>query len=277
MIIDYQSIYNLELVETKSDALNPEIGSLLHFLNRASTPFGKREFKRILLNPLTNIEDILMRQQVVDDFTSESIYPTLVQLRKKLKKIPDLERNVSKFYKFAMQSNKKAVYFENISKNRLNDFVGTLSALKKSMEIFELFSDVKQYMNSELLIKLTTLNDEVFKSDDIVIKGIIPNIVDAINGFENQFNCTGDKDNLSLEPNDGADPRYDEAKKILKEIENELEEELEKNKKILKCPSINFNSGKAFRFELEIPEKHNIPEELKSNYKLTSTRKVITI
>ena len=131
-------------------------------------------------------------------------------------------------------------------------------------------------MESELLIKLTTLKDEVFKQNGQVIKGIVPNIVNAIMDFEKQFNCIEDKENISLEPNEGADPRYDAAKKGLTEIEDLLDEELDRNKKQLKCPSINFNHGKGYRFELELPENVTIHENLKSNYILTSSRKVIS-
>ena len=68
MIIDYQAINNLELIHTKLDPRNPEAGSLVEYLNKAISPFGKRLLRNWILNPLCDIKKINERLDIIEDF-----------------------------------------------------------------------------------------------------------------------------------------------------------------------------------------------------------------
>lgn len=83
---------NLELVD-------PMFGSskentLLHVLDRASTPMGSRLIRDWLLKPLRSVERIVERQDVVGLFKDDPL--TLAELRETMGAIRDLERIVAR-------------------------------------------------------------------------------------------------------------------------------------------------------------------------------------
>ena len=129
LIMDYQAIYNLELLETSLDPKKPECGSFVEYMNRCSTPFGKRLMKKWILNPLTDVNLINDRLDIVEDFIRN--YDLLTRLRNSMVKMPDFERSCGRIYKSATQRSSKAVYFEDISKHKLNEFFSLLEDFKK--------------------------------------------------------------------------------------------------------------------------------------------------
>ena len=131
LIMDYQAVFNLELVETNLDPKKTESGSFVEFMNRCCTGFGKREMKKWILNPLTEVGKINERLQIVEDFIRN--YDLLTRFRNSLSKLPDFERSCGKFYKAATQRSSKAVYFEDIGKQKLNEFFKLLEQLKSSL------------------------------------------------------------------------------------------------------------------------------------------------
>jgi DNA mismatch repair protein MSH6 len=92
----------------------------LHFVDNCKTPFGKRLLKRWLLSPLTSIERITARQNAVFDLM-EHQFETDV-FRGKLGKLPDLEKLLAKLYTYSVKHRVKAIYFENVSLNKLREF-----------------------------------------------------------------------------------------------------------------------------------------------------------
>ena len=64
MVLDSQALQHLEIVES---AAGTKEGSLLSFVDHCMTPFGKRELKRWLMAPLTDLKHIKQRQMAVTD------------------------------------------------------------------------------------------------------------------------------------------------------------------------------------------------------------------
>lgn len=64
MVLDSQALEHLEIIESASGASE---GSLLHYVDHCMTSFGKRQLKRWLVSPLTNIDKIVERQNAVED------------------------------------------------------------------------------------------------------------------------------------------------------------------------------------------------------------------
>ena len=67
MTLDSQALQHLEVLEVAGRAKNVHEGSLLHYIDRTLTPFGKRELKRWLCAPLYDIGDINRRLDAVED------------------------------------------------------------------------------------------------------------------------------------------------------------------------------------------------------------------
>ena len=96
LILDGQALHHLEIVEimgrTKNISEGREklllkymLGSLLHHLDHCVSQFGKRELKRWVCAPLTDVNLINERLDIIDDFIQN---PELIDcLRIKLRKV----------------------------------------------------------------------------------------------------------------------------------------------------------------------------------------------
>ena len=92
MVLDESTRINLELVANVQD--NSKQGSLLGVLDLTQTAMGGRRLRQYILEPLTDVEKIRVRQEGVEDFFSNSI--NRAKIRELLKKIFDLERLISR-------------------------------------------------------------------------------------------------------------------------------------------------------------------------------------
>ncbi|MCP4704868.1 MAG: DNA mismatch repair protein MutS [candidate division Zixibacteria bacterium] len=88
MMLDYNSIRNLELVKNLSE--NSEKDSLYSSMNRTSTPGGARRLKENILHPYKKLKPILYRQNGVKELFEKR--DLAVELPSLLKKLPDMER-----------------------------------------------------------------------------------------------------------------------------------------------------------------------------------------
>jgi DNA mismatch repair protein MSH6 len=261
LIMDYQAVTNLELVETKLDPKAPERGSLLDYMNKAITPFGKRMFRLWLLNPLTNVNVINERLDIIDELIKND--NILINFRTALAKWPDIERQCSKIYKFAIQTASKAVYFEDISRNRLQEFFNIINFLKGSIGVFKIFE--KMEIKSKRLHQMVTFADD---------GGFIPDLKNILDEFTNKFVIKyGEGGNVQVEPCKGVYEAYDNLKNSMLNIEEELDEILQAERKRLKCNKISYVHTKCHKYELEVPEDAVSGNKKPSEYKMTTSRK----
>lgn len=87
LILSYNSIKHLNIVPTDELKNN----SLLHLLNKAQTSIGKRLFKDLILNPISDVEELNKRYDIVDYYIKNYI---LVEETRNIlsSKIYDIER-----------------------------------------------------------------------------------------------------------------------------------------------------------------------------------------
>ncbi|MBF0410632.1 MAG: DNA mismatch repair protein MutS [Candidatus Riflebacteria bacterium] len=92
MVLDEATLRNLELLpEGRQSGLG---GTLFEVLNRTKTSMGARFFKRWLVKPLINVENILIRQKKISFLFENSLL--LEEIRETLDRMPDLERILAK-------------------------------------------------------------------------------------------------------------------------------------------------------------------------------------
>lgn len=137
MVLDSSTISNLEL--THSSAFN-ENNSLFDILNQTETSMGKRMLYSWILNPLTDVNKIKERINIVQDYYSNQ--EKLTKTKNSLKQITDIERIVGK-----------------IGLNRVN--ARELKALQYSLQKAEEIEDLKH--------QVTKLNTLVKKIDQTII------------------------------------------------------------------------------------------------------------
>ncbi|WP_424245771.1 DNA mismatch repair protein MutS [Elusimicrobium posterum] len=91
MQLDENAVRTLELLRS---AAGHKKGSLLSLIDFTKTPMGSRKLKNWLLNPLLNLDKILLRQQFLEKFYNNA-EPAL-ELREILSNISDIERILSR-------------------------------------------------------------------------------------------------------------------------------------------------------------------------------------
>ena len=265
MIIDYQAIKNLELIDTKLDPRNPESGSLVEYLNKAVTPFGKRLLRNWILNPLYDIRKINERLDMIEDLIKNE--QVINDVRNNLSKWPDIERQCTKFFKLSKDNNTDIIYYQDINKNRLKEFFNLLNFLNKCQDVFEIF---EQYINTNK-----------FKSNELIKKVTIgqgvPDLSSVIKNLLNNFHIVEIKDKkentiFQIESKPGIYPEYDSCKEEIKNIKKTFDDILQKEKQRLNCISIQYAHTKTFMYELEIPES-SIKNKRPKEYIFTTAKK----
>ena len=74
---------------------------------------------------LDAVEDLIQNQYETDVF------------RSKVAKIPDLEKLVAKLYTYSIKHKVKAIYFENVSLNKMKEFRQVLKTLKSLDDVVD--------------------------------------------------------------------------------------------------------------------------------------------
>ncbi|KAI0031342.1 muts domain V-domain-containing protein [Vararia minispora EC-137] len=200
LVLDGQTLAHIEVLLNNEGS---EDGSLLQFLQRCSTPFGKRLFRIWLCMPLRNVDDINARLDAVEDLMQHpSFEADFISVTKGL---PDLERLVSRIH----------------AKNcKVKDFLKALASFRKL---------------SKGLAKLAD-DSESFKSRTVL--GLLrsaPDLIPHIKNVESRFQ-TPERDQDDLIPVEGKDEEYDKNRAEMEELEAELDKQLKKLQKQVNEP-----------------------------------------
>ena len=133
MVIDAQALEHLDIlppVNTKQDQ------SLFTYLSQGvRTPFGKRLLKRWVVSPLTDCSLIKQRQDCVSDLVANPELRNDIQNYSK--KLPDVERILTRIYTYSVKSKVKAFYVDQQVLNRLDEF----------NQLLETFRDMAKWMD----------------------------------------------------------------------------------------------------------------------------------
>jgi DNA mismatch repair protein MutS len=150
MVLDSTTIRNLELFEQMITQENKQ--TFYSILDNTITPMGARLLKNIILHPLLNVEEIIKRQEVVEELLQNSSMRKRVQ--DVLKKFIDFERISSK-----------------IGTNSCNarDLVSLSKSLKFIPELINVLSNAKSFLIKSFISKLNPLEDVI----NLIEKSII--------------------------------------------------------------------------------------------------------
>ncbi|EAS01389.2 DNA mismatch repair MutS family DNA-binding domain protein (macronuclear) [Tetrahymena thermophila SB210] len=279
--LDAHAIENLDIFEVNLQNRVTSEGSLMSFIDYTKTQFGKRMLKRWLSYPLKSIQQIEQRQEAIEDLMK--IEDVIEQFDKKLSKLGDVERQISKIFNSSQKSRLKPTSFENFSNVRLKDAYSLVEDLKNLEEILLIFKDYQDNFNSTKLKKLVTVKDPEqinkilestrqknnsqtylsqkllnrqsstnSKSKQQIIVGIFPDLKPFVELIQSQL----EQDEQGYcQPKQGADAVYDEIvfkmKKIYKKMNNEA---LVWRKKFNNNQDIKLIKSKM-QWEIQIPEK----------------------
>ncbi|KAG8184513.1 hypothetical protein JTE90_002359 [Oedothorax gibbosus] len=252
MVLDGITLQNLEIVPLLPS--DDSEGTLLGTMDYCSSSFGKRLFRNWLCSPLCNPESISSRLDAIDDLAQ---IPEVVESSVNLiKKLPDLERLLSKIHAFGVNRRtdhpeSRAIFYDAdiYNKRKINDFLTTLQGFREICEIVSLFHSHTNTLKSSLLKQCVCQDEET---------GSFPNLLNALDYFDHAFDHDLAKKQGNIIPSPGVDKKYDEASAVIKSTLKELDSFLENQKKALNCKVSYVGNGKN-RYMLEVPENKKVP------------------
>ncbi|KAJ0005073.1 hypothetical protein NQD34_011287 [Periophthalmus magnuspinnatus] len=267
MVLDGVTLANLEIFQNGSGGTE---GTLLERLDTCSTPFGKRLLKQWLCAPLCNAKSIRDRLDAVEDLMGAQAQAS--EVAELLKKLPDLERLLSKIHSIGMplkgqdHPDSRAVLYEEVtySKRKIADFLSALEGFKTMQEIINVMSAVMGDFQSVLLCQVVSLKCKK--------NGIFPDLSEELKRWETAFDHQKARTTGVITPKSGFDPEFDQALTGIKNCERELQDYLDRQKKRLGCKNMSYWGTGKNRFQMEVPDsvsQRNIPEE----YEVKSTKK----
>ncbi|XP_077341732.1 DNA mismatch repair protein Msh6 isoform X1 [Lithobates pipiens] len=269
MVLDGVTLTNLEILQNGTNGSTE--GTLLEKLDTCFTPFGKRLLKQWLCAPLCNPFSINDRLDALEDLMA--IPEKVTEVGELLKKLPDLERLLSKIHsigsplKSQNHPDSRAVMYEETtySKKKIADFLSALEGFKVMREVIKVMDDAVDDFKSNILKQVVALKDKH-------PKGRFPDLSSELKRWDTSFDHEKAKKTGVITPKAGFDPDYDEALRDIKTAEQNLTDYLEKQRKRLGCKNIVYWGTAKNRYQMEMPEsvtERNLPEE----YELKSTKK----
>lgn len=243
LVLDATALSALEVLETLDGTYK---GSLLEFLDHTNTPFGFRLLKQWLCAPLFDVAEIRSRSEAVEFFITN---PDVAQkLRDGFRKIDvDLERATSRVWGFALQAERHAVMYEDVTARRLRDFAQLLEAYEKCMTLVTSLPASGRQLPARLAL-ITRMRS---------VGGSFPELKTTIERLRNSVVTTPAKNSSGVKyrPRDGADPTYDSLSKQVAEVKAGLEKELEAMKQKLPRVAMTFTHRlPGYRYEIEVDD-----------------------
>ncbi|KAJ3864053.1 DNA mismatch repair protein MSH3 [Lentinula novae-zelandiae] len=233
MVLAANTLRNLEIFENETD--HTVHGSLLWVLDQTKTKFGARLMKNWVGHPLTNRVVLQERVDAVEEIITSSS-DKLVTLRQILKRLPDLARGLCRIQYGQCTPQELAIL---------------LSAFKKIAFAFEPMRDSD---SSQAGFKSPLLNDMIH-----AFPALRSSITELIGHICMKRAAEGRKDELWLDKE--KYPRIEETRMGLHAVEIELREMLKTVRKILKRPSLEYETvaGEEFLVEVEKSARIDIP------------------
>lgn len=253
LLLDSQAIQHLEILEVERITKHTREGSLIDYMDKTVTSFGKRELERWICSPLTDPEKINDRLDCIEDLTNHSTL--MANFRTKLKTIPDLEKQLSNIYKYSIKQSVQAISFENLSVKKIREFHEILEHFKGLKSLIGIYKKVKDTFKSKRLRSLLSFKEieEYVESDEDGAEnqnndkeneneetGLFPNINQLVYDFDSMIVWKSDGKEKIPEPTPGIDDTFDAANQEVARIRKELDHDLEEVKEYFQSDEVTY-------------------------------------
>ena len=197
MVLDGQSLQNLEIFANTFNRSTR--GTLFQLINRAITPFGKRQLQIWLCHPLMKENQINARLDAVESIMENDSLREF--LERKMAGLPDLERLLSRIHAGRLPP---------------KDFLRVIEGFNT---VYELLSGLNENFSEET----NGVNPKSKLFHEMLER--TPNLEECLPEWSNAFNWNEAKVNNLLIPEPGFDPDFDESINIIKGLEEELQKQ----------------------------------------------------
>lgn len=244
--MDASTLQNLEVLSPTDFHMNS--GSLLNFVDRASTPAGRRLLGKWVAEPLIESAQINDRLEAIGDILKmeEEMGPrTIRDIVRKLRTKKDLERALPKLHRHATVGN-AAVMFDDSNKRQVKGFVSVLRSLEDSLHALDMFLGTSESLSRPLKSK---------RLGWICRPGCaVPKVATEKLKFflGDAFDLQSAEESGLILPAPGAVPHYDQCKGQLDEVEGQLNEELEQWKRVIGDRTMTFYHRGKEPYQMEV-------------------------
>ena len=276
LYLDGQALRNLEVLDVDYFNSVRENRSLLGYMDKTASQFGRRLFQKWLISPLLDPRAINERLEAVEDLLNNEGIADYFQ--SSLKELSDLERLITRIYSLGSKKRMTGTRFQEFVKSKLVDFLNVLEQLEKVEVIISRFEPVISKFKSERLKQLVTIRDidtgepvnkrKLTKTKKTEIIGLYPRIGPMLTQLKEMVYV---KDGLLL-PALGTNEEVEKIIGRIDEIKDRLQVILEEQRKFWNYRWLNYAHTKQ-RYELEIPEAVLEKTEKPREYVLTSKKK----
>ncbi|XP_042298035.1 DNA mismatch repair protein Msh6 isoform X1 [Sceloporus undulatus] len=268
MVLDGVTLANLEILENATGSAE---GTLLERIDTCCTPFGRRLLKQWICAPLCNPCAISDRLDAIEDLVAEAA--KMSEIRDLLKKLPDLERLLSKIHSIGSSlkdqnhPDNRAVMYEEArySKKKIVDFLSALEGFKVVVEVISILEDIVGGFASKTLRQTVTVKS---KNPE----GFFPDLKAELAKWDAAFDHTTARKTGVVNPQPGFDSDYDKALEDISDVEERLRQYLEEQRKRLGIRAMMYWGAGKNRYQMEIAETA-VPRDLPDEYVLKSSRK----
>ncbi|ORY03012.1 DNA mismatch repair protein Msh6 [Basidiobolus meristosporus CBS 931.73] len=237
LILDGQTLVNLEIFENSFDG--GEEGTVFKLLNRCSTPFGKRLFKKWLCHPLRSAEQINERLDAIENINAD--FELQDELSVIFTSLPDLERIISRIH------------------------AGTCK-LKELLNVLRSFEAIGEVMN-KMKKKSSTFTSKRL----VFLLNSYPDLTDTIKYFNEAFDHEKAEKEGTVVPHLGVEDDYDAVVKQLQDIEDQFAFHLKDCRKKLNSSKIEYKDLGKEIYQIEVPKNIKVPDNW---IKLSQTKAV---
>ncbi|XVF22105.1 hypothetical protein REPUB_Repub12eG0145200 [Reevesia pubescens] len=186
----------------------------------------------------------------------------LVEFRKALSKLPDMERLLARIFANSEANGRnanKVILYEDAAKKQLQEFISALHGCELMVQACSSLGVILENVESTLLQHLL-----------IAAKGF-PNICSILNHFKDAFDWVDANNSGRIIPHEGVDLEYDSECERVKEIELILTKHLKEQRKLLGDSSVTYVTVGKEVYLLEVPE--NLRGTVPRDYELRSSKK----
>ncbi|CAI5712053.1 unnamed protein product [Hyaloperonospora brassicae] len=276
VVLDSQTIKNLEVLCNSFDGSRS--GSLIDIMDKTVTSFGRRMFQEWVLKPLCKIGDIQERLDAVEELGSCS--DVMMEIRELLRKLPDLERLLSRIhalgsaYRSKEHPDSRAIMYESQQYNvrKIKEFLSVLNGFDTAMNLaLELGPRLSGSTSPILRTLLETFDIDNGDYPDIHC-GHFPDLTKRLEFFKRSFDQAAAAKSGEIVPQSGVDTEFDAACADIAQVEAELAEYLSEQRTALRCRDISYwGKKKEDRYQLEVPE--SALKQQPKEYELKSRKK----
>ncbi|KAI4341663.1 hypothetical protein MLD38_026357 [Melastoma candidum] len=259
LMLDAAALENLEIFENSRNGGSS--GTLYAQLDHCVTACGKRLLRSWLARPLYNLELIKQRQDAIADLRGE-ILPSILEFRKAMSKVPDLERLLARIFSCSEACGRnanKVILYEDAAKKQLHEFISALRGCKSIHETFSSLSAVTKNIRSRLLNHLMTPGEG------------LPEVNSVLKHFKDAFDWVEAGNSGRITPREGVDVEYDSACNAVKQVESSLTKYLKEQKQLLGDKSIKYVTIGKDAYLIEVPE--SLQGSVPRDYELSSSKK----